>query len=224
MPHSVLAASPQRYVRARKRRHAHVPRRSTIARLRSGASVSRAGAFRIGPFRCGGDAARVGTFAFSRPLRSSLRAAPWGHFASLVRSIAAQSARLPSESFAFFGAFTRNRLSPRCAMHPPLRCAWLGRDTSLRQSPPSRRRLSHPGGGLRSGPAPPSRPLDTLIDARFHSGASVPLAPAREPCPRSAQHLAPGGPRPIAAAVVGCNGREGPRPSQLVICLDRRAM
>ena len=105
--HSVLAASPQRYVRARKRRHTHVPRRSTIVRLRSGASVSRAGAFRIGPFRCGGDAARVGTFAFSRPLRSSLRAVPWGHFASLVRSIAAQSARLPSESFAFFGAFLR---------------------------------------------------------------------------------------------------------------------
>jgi hypothetical protein len=98
-------------------------------------------------------------------------------------------------------------------MHPPLRCAWLGRDTSLRQSPPSRRRLSHPGGGLRSGPAPPLRPLDTLIDAGFHSGASVPLAPAREPCRGFAQHLAPGGPRPIAAAVVGCNGREGPRPS-----------
>ena len=31
-------------------------------------------------------------------------AAPCGHFASLVRSIAAQSARLPSESFAFCGA------------------------------------------------------------------------------------------------------------------------
>ena len=77
-------------------------------------------------------------------------------------------------------------------MHPPLRCAWLGRDTSLRQSPPSRRRLSHPGGGLRSGPAPPLRPLDTLVDAGFHSGASVPLAPAREPCKSFAQHLAPG--------------------------------
>ena len=103
---------------------------------------------------------------------------------------------------------TRNRLSPGCAMHPPLRCAWLGRDTSLRQSPPSRRRLSHRGGGLRSGPAPPLRPLDTLVDAGFHSGASVPLAPAHEPCRGFAQHLAPGGPRPIAAAVVGCNGRE----------------
>ena len=32
------------------------------------------------------------------------RAAPCGHFATLVRSIAAQSARLPSESFAFSGA------------------------------------------------------------------------------------------------------------------------
>ena len=101
-------------------------------------------------------------------------------------------------------------------MHPPLRCAWLGRDTSLRQSPPSRRRLSHPGGGLRSGPAPPSRPLDTLVDAGFHSGASVSLAPAREPYKRSAQHLAPGGPRPIAAAVVGCNGRDGSRPLRVV--------
>ena len=53
VPVSVLAASPQRYVRARKRRHTHVPRRSTIIRLRSGAAVSRAGAFRIGPFRKG---------------------------------------------------------------------------------------------------------------------------------------------------------------------------
>ena len=32
------------------------------------------------------------------------QAAPCGHFASLVRSIATQSARLPSESFAFCGA------------------------------------------------------------------------------------------------------------------------
>ena len=32
------------------------------------------------------------------------RAAPCGHFATLVRSIAAQSERLPSESFAFSGA------------------------------------------------------------------------------------------------------------------------
>ena len=38
------------------------------------------------------------------------------------------------------------RRGPRCAMHPPLRCAWLGRDASLRQSPPSRRRLPHRGG------------------------------------------------------------------------------
>ena len=154
VPVSVLAASPQRYVRARKRRHTHVPRRSTIIRLRSGAPVSRAGAFRIGPFRKG--AMRR---ALAR-LRSRVR---FGR-----RSAHAQPP------------------FPRCAMHPPLRCAWLGRDTSLRQSPPSRRRLSHPGGGLRSGPAPPLRPLDTLIVFSFHSGASVPLAPAREPCPRSA--------------------------------------
>ena len=109
-------------------------------------------------------------------------------------------------------------------MHPPLRCAWLGRDTSLRQSPPSRRRLSHRGGGLRSGPAPPLRPLDPLVDAGFHSGASVPLAPAREPYERSEQHLAPGGPRPIAAAVVGCNGREGPRPSPCFKSAERAAV
>ena len=171
------------------------PAPSTIVRLRSGASVSRAGAFRIGPFRCGGDAARVGTFAFSRPLRSSLRAAPWGHFASLVRSIAAQSARLPSESFAFFGAFTRNRLSPRSPCIRRYGALGLVGIPPCANRLPSRRRLSHHGGGLRSGPAPPLRPLDTLIVFRFHSGASVPLAPAREPYERSAHPLAPGGPR-----------------------------
>ena len=43
------------------------------------------------------------------------QAAPCGHFASLVRSIATQSARLPSESFAFFGAFLR-AISPCVAI------------------------------------------------------------------------------------------------------------
>ena len=47
--------------------------------------------------------------------RRCVGAAPCGHFASLVRSIAAQSARLPSESFAFFGAFLR-AISPCVAI------------------------------------------------------------------------------------------------------------
>jgi hypothetical protein len=99
----------------------------------------------------------------SRPLG----AAPCGHFASLVRSIAPQSARLPSESFAFFGTSAgalsatvgtsavcgsrrRSARGPRdssalvCAIHPPQRGVWLGRNTSLRQPPPFRRRLAHP--------------------------------------------------------------------------------
>ena len=124
------------------------PRRapSTIARLRSGAAAWRSAPLRKAARLPGAFSATLARFAFSPPLRSSLRAAPWGHFASLVRSIAPQSARLPSESFAFFGAFTLIRRGPRCAMHPPLRCAWLGREASLRQSPPSRRRLPHRGG------------------------------------------------------------------------------
>ena len=46
-----------------------------------------------------------------------------------------------------FGAFPRIRLHPRWAIHPPLRRVWLGRDASLRQSHPSRRRLAHRGVG-----------------------------------------------------------------------------
>ena len=47
------------------------------------------------------------------------------------------------------------RRDPRRAMHPPLRCAWLGRDASLRQSPPSRRRLPHRGGVFAPAPLLP---------------------------------------------------------------------
>ena len=50
------------------------------------------------------------------------------------------------------------------------------------------------------------------------------LTPALEPCKSFAQQLAPGGPRPIAAAVVGCNGREGPRPSQCFESAERAAV
>ncbi len=50
------------------------------------------------------------------------------------------------------------------------------------------------------------------------------LTPALEPCKSSAQQLAPGGPRPIAAAVVGCNGREGPRPSPCFKSAKRAAV
>ena len=154
VPVSVLAASPQRYVRARKRRHAHVPHPPQSL------DCVRARPFRVPTL-----------FASVRSARGRC-GARWH-----VCVLASASVVAPP---------TLIRLSPRCAMHPPLRCAWLGRDTSLRQSPPSRRRLSHPGGGLRSGPAPPLRPLDTLVDAGFHSGASVPLAPAREPYERAA--------------------------------------
>ena len=46
----------------------------------------------------------------------------------------------------------RIRLHPRGAIHPPLRRAWLGRDASLRQSHPSRRRLVHRGAGFALAP------------------------------------------------------------------------
>ena len=46
----------------------------------------------------------------------------------------------------------RIRLHPRRAIHPPLRCAWLGRDASLRQSHPSRRRLAPRGVGFALAP------------------------------------------------------------------------
>ena len=157
------------------RRSALRPPRSAIVRLRSGAVASRSGAFRIAAFR----------------------AAPCGHFASLVRSIASQSARLPSESFAFFGASRgrwaarlararggfrrastpppRIRLHPRWAIHPPLRRAWLGRDASLRQSHPSRRRLAPRGVGFALAPWQARRSL-----ARYRhmsvSAARVPRA------------------------------------------------
>ena len=58
------------------------------------------------------------------------QAAPCCHFASLVRSITTQSARLPSESFAFCGAFLANRQigfgCVRIAIRPfPRRCVGL---------------------------------------------------------------------------------------------------
>ena len=62
------------------------------------------------------------------------------------------SPNLPYESFAFFGAFPRIHLPPRRAIHPPLRRAWLGRDASLRQSHPSRRRLALRGVGFALAP------------------------------------------------------------------------
>ena len=46
----------------------------------------------------------------------------------------------------------RIRLHPRGAIHPPLRRAWLGRDASLRQSHPSRRRLAPRGAGFALAP------------------------------------------------------------------------
>ena len=46
----------------------------------------------------------------------------------------------------------RIRLHPRRAIHPPLRRAWLGREASLRQSHPSRRRLAPRGVGFALAP------------------------------------------------------------------------
>ena len=71
-----------------------------------------------------------------RPLRLSpsaprpLSAAPCGHFASLVRSIAAQSARLPSESFAFFGTSAGAFFATVARLRASLR-----RGVSLRAAP-----------------------------------------------------------------------------------------
>ena len=48
------------------------------------------------------------------------------------------------------GSRRRSARGPRdssvlvCAIHPPQRGVWLGRNTSLRQPPPFRRRLAHP--------------------------------------------------------------------------------
>ena len=46
----------------------------------------------------------------------------------------------------------RIRPHPRGSIHPPLRSAWLGRDASLRQSHPSRRRLAPHGVGFALAP------------------------------------------------------------------------
>ena len=87
------------------------------------------------------------------------QAAPCGHFASLVRSIATQSARLPSESFAFCGAFLANRQigfgCVRIAIRPfPLRCV------GLRGRNPARLALARSGVPVASAlaAAPPVRP------------------------------------------------------------------
>ena len=70
----------------------------------------------------------------------------------------------------------RIRLHPRGAIHPPLRRAWLGREASLRQSHPSRRRLAPRGAGFALAPwqarlAPCA--LSALV--RFCGARSAPL-------------------------------------------------
>ena len=71
------------------------------------------------------------------------------------------------------------RRGPRCATYPPLRCAWLCRDASLRQSPPSRRRLPHRGGVFAPAPFPPRVRSPASRDAvSSRRKRSVPLAPA----------------------------------------------
>ena len=60
-----------------------------------------------------------------------------------------------------------------CAIHPPPRGGWLGRDTSLRQPPPFRRRLAHPGVLARSRSRPRRlAPCPLSAHARRY-GASV---------------------------------------------------
>ena len=75
-----------------------------------------------------------------------------------------------------FGAFPRIRLHPRGAIHPPLRRAWLGRDASLRQSHPSRRRLAHRGVGFALAPWQARlAPCALSAHVRFCGARSAPL-------------------------------------------------
>ena len=75
-----------------------------------------------------------------------------------------------------FGAFPRIRLHPRGAIHPPLRRAWLGRDASLRQSHPSRRRLAPRGAGFALAPWQARlAPCALSVLVRFCGARSAPL-------------------------------------------------
>ncbi len=84
-----------------------VPRRSTIERLRSGASGPATIPLRKGRSACGGVLRHGGTFA-----RCGSR-----HLSTPPPPI---------------------HLSPRCAIHPRMRLAWLGRNTSRHPARPPR--------------------------------------------------------------------------------------
>ena len=136
------------------------------------------------------------------------QAAPCGHFASLVRSIAAQSARLPSESFAFCGAsagaesravgagaFGRSWVVRACRRVS--RPAWGGpRIRRMRDIPPRRNTAiaacPRPGGadgrpavreplGRASAPVPPLRAISPCVSLLYDAAARrlhLPCRPA----------------------------------------------
>ena len=93
-----------------------------------------------------------------------------------LRTLRVRLRRIYPPMLRIFGAFPRIRLHPRGAIHPPLRRAWLGREASLRQSHPSRRRLAPRGAGFALAPwqarlAPCA--LSALV--RFCGARSAPL-------------------------------------------------
>ena len=127
--------------------------------------------------------ATVGTGATALRGCVSLRAAPCGHFATLVRSIAAQSARLPSAS--------RRRIPAQ----PPL----VLRAASIRECglhglvgiPPCARMLAHP-----SGSASPNLPSDASHLRRICKAAS-----RRLPCAGGGLRSGPARLRPSTCAL-----------------------
>ena len=112
--HSVRTASPQPCFPLRRACRRVRPHRSTIGRLPSGASASLRHRSAQRPLGCRG---RCG---------ARLARARW---------------RLWDGSPLRHRGF---RFSPRCAIHPRMRLAWLGRDTSLRPATPSRGDLRIP--------------------------------------------------------------------------------
>ena len=101
------------------------------------------------------------------------------HFASLRSARGRWAARLARARGGFRRASTpppRIRLHPRGAIHPPLRRAWLGRDASLRQSHPSRRRLAPRGTGFALAPWQARlAPCALSAPVRFCGARSAPL-------------------------------------------------
>ena len=104
----------------------------------------------------------------------------------------------------------RIRLHPRGAIHPPLRRAWLGREASLRQSHPSRRRLAPRGAGFALAPwqarlAPCA--LSALV--RFCGARSAPLTVSKVSA--LVRNCAESSPFTLSRANDGRSGQEGRR-------------